>query len=339
VHEAGGTIGVFRHAVNGDELDNDYFAHGTRTLQKGKTNRVLTKSFAKGANALDEAGFESLIAELRPRLHRYCARMTGSVIDGEDVLQEALVKALAALPRAETVANPTAWLFRIAHNTALDFLRRTSRYELASDEVLATVPDPTDVVADRQVVEAGLGTCMRLPVLQRSTVILKDVLGYSVEETSAIIDGTVPSVKSALQRGRDQLRKFTQEPEEASVPALPEPEARRLAYYIDRFNARDFDAVRVMLAEDVRLDLVNRLQWQGKKKVGEYFTGYEGAHHWYFAAGSVEGRSAILVLDPNDHAKPPNYFVLLDWRDDKIVAIRDFLYASYAMDGAEIAFG
>jgi RNA polymerase sigma-70 factor, ECF subfamily len=303
------------------------------TISKGETNRDPQKLFEKGAQALDEASLERLIAELRPRLHRYCARMTGSVIDGEDVLQEALVKALATLSRGETVANPSGWLFRIAHNAALDFLRRHSRYEFAPEEMLEAIADPVDVVADRQIVAAGLSTFMRLPALQRSTVILKDVLGYPVEEIARIIDGTVPSVKSALQRGREQLRKITQEPEDEPIPALAEADERRLAHYIDRFNARDFDAVRAMLAEDVRLDLVNRLQWQGSKKVGEYFAGYDAAHHWYFAAGSVEGRAAILVLDPNDRTKPPSYFILLSWQDGKIVSIRDFLYASYVMDG------
>jgi RNA polymerase sigma-70 factor, ECF subfamily len=290
-----------------------------------------------GEEGLDEAALESLIAELRPTLHRYCARMTGSAIDGEDVLQEALVKALQALPRAEEPANPPGWLVRIAHNAALDFLRRKSRYEFASDAALEAVADPEDVVGDRQIVAASLGTFMRLPVIQRSTVILKDVMGYSVEEIAAIIDGTVPSVKSALQRGREQLRKIAREPEEARVPALPEPEARRLANYIDRFNARDFDALRAMLAEDVRLDLVNRLQWRGAPKVGEYFRRYEAARHWHFGAGFVEGRAAVLVLDPNDRARPPQYFILLDWRGDEIAGIRDFLYASYVMESAAVA--
>ncbi|HJX20792.1 MAG TPA: RNA polymerase sigma factor, partial [Steroidobacteraceae bacterium] len=61
------------------------------------------------------AGFEQLLAELRPKLHRYCARMTGSVIDGEDVLQEAMAKAIEAFPHAGPIAHPGGWLFRIAH--------------------------------------------------------------------------------------------------------------------------------------------------------------------------------------------------------------------------------
>ncbi|MBV8835642.1 MAG: RNA polymerase sigma factor, partial [Alphaproteobacteria bacterium] len=74
------------------------------------------------------AAFERQLAALRPKLHRYCARMTGSAIDGEDVVQDALIKALEAFDR-EPVASPEAWLFRIAHNTALDHLRRRARQD------------------------------------------------------------------------------------------------------------------------------------------------------------------------------------------------------------------
>src|SRR6478735_10803288 len=70
---------------------------------------------------------ERLLIAMRPKLHRYCARMTGSVIDGEDVLQDALIKAVEAFPAAGPIGNPEGWLFRIAHNTALDFLRRRNR--------------------------------------------------------------------------------------------------------------------------------------------------------------------------------------------------------------------
>jgi RNA polymerase sigma-70 factor, ECF subfamily len=69
---------------------------------------------------------EQLLGELRPRLHRYCARMTGSVIDGEDVVQETLLKAMEAAPAAGPIANPEGWLFRIAHHAALDFRPWTS---------------------------------------------------------------------------------------------------------------------------------------------------------------------------------------------------------------------
>ena len=72
---------------------------------------------------------ERLLLAMRPKLHRYCARMVGSVIDGEDVLQDALIKAVEAQSIAGAIGNPEGWLFRIAHNTALDFLRRRNRQE------------------------------------------------------------------------------------------------------------------------------------------------------------------------------------------------------------------
>jgi len=77
------------------------------------------------------AAFDRLLGELRPKLHRYCTRMTGSVIDGEDVVQEALVKAIEASRDMGSIAHPEGWLFRIAHNAALDFLRRRARQDAA----------------------------------------------------------------------------------------------------------------------------------------------------------------------------------------------------------------
>jgi RNA polymerase sigma-70 factor (ECF subfamily) len=199
--------------------------------------------------------------------------------------------------------------------------------------------DPEDPLHDRQIVAVSLRTFMRLPVMQRSTVILKDVLGYTVEETCAITATTIPAVKSALQRGRERLRELAQEPENSRLPDLPDFERVRLTEYIERFNARDFDTIRAMLADDVRLDLVNRLQMQGRAKVEQYFYRYAEESHWYLAPGFVDGRAAILVYDPLDLAGPPRYFVLLEWKDGTIADIRDFLYARYAMEGADIVAG
>src|SRR2546421_7908321 len=95
--------------------------------------------------------FDRLAAELRPKLHRYCARMTGSVIDGEDVVQEALANAIEAFPDAGTVLHAESWLFRIAHNAALDFLRRRARQDAArSNEDPDMIVDPVTVAEDRQ---------------------------------------------------------------------------------------------------------------------------------------------------------------------------------------------
>src|ERR1700755_2818117 len=152
---------------------------------------------------------EPLLAAMRPKLHRYCARMVGSVIDGEDVLQDALIKAVEALQSVTPVVNPEGWLFRIAHNTALDFLRRHNRQEaLHSAEEVEMIADRLDDVESRQIAATTLPTLMRLPVAQRSSVILMDVLGCSLAEVCDIMDFSLPAVKAALHRGRTQLREF-----------------------------------------------------------------------------------------------------------------------------------
>jgi RNA polymerase sigma-70 factor (ECF subfamily) len=281
---------------------------------------------------------EQLLGELRPRLHRYCARMTGSVIDGEDVVQETMLKATAAAPAAGPIANPEGWLFRIAHHAALDFLRRRAREEARhSNEDLDMIAAVRNSVEDRQIVAASLRTFMRLPVSQRSSVILSDVLGHSLQETCEIVGGNVPAVKAALQRGRVRLRALAAQPDDAPVPALAEPERTRLKTYVERFNAHDFDAVRAMLAEDVRLELVNRVRLDGKKSVAPYFGNYATRPHWRFIAGFVDDRPAILVYDADDPDERLKYFVLLDWAGEKVVGIRDFVFARYAMEGAELA--
>ena len=285
----------------------------------------------------DRSDFDRALAELRPKLHRYCARMTGSVIDGEDVVQDALVKAIEALPRTGSIENPEGWLFRIAHNAALDYLRRHTRQAAAhAHEDMDMIADPADPVRDHQIAAASLRTFMRLPAAQRGIVILTDVLGYSPQEVSDVMGSSIAAVKSALQRGRMRLRELAQEPDDRPPPALSEPERARLTTYVERFNARDFDTVRSMLADDVKLDLVNRLRLSGRTEVGAYFTNYGRVHNWRFVPGFVEGQPAILVSDPNDGSERTKYFILLTWADDGLVGIRDFLFASYAMDGAEV---
>jgi len=280
--------------------------------------------------------FETMLSAMRPTLHRYCARMTGSAVDGEDVVQDAMLKAITARGSVGPLDNPEGWLFRIAHNAALDFLRRRQRtVQLGTEEELAMVAAPDQ--PDPDIATASLRTFLRLPALQRSTVILKDVLGHSLDEISAITGATKPAVKSALQRGRARLRELATEPDDIELPMLSEAMRARLVAYVEGFKVGDFDAVRAMLADDVKLDLVATLQKRGKGEVGEYYGAYDAARErWAFAAGAVDGRAAMLVYDREVSLDAPAYFVVLDFEGGLVSSIHDFLYARYAMEGATV---
>ena len=275
--------------------------------------------------------FEDCLKALRPRLHRYCARMTGSAVNGEDVLQDALVKALKARAQGVEVDNLEGWLFRVAHNASLDFLRDRSRnavVSLTEDLEASPIPEP-DIIA------ISFQTFLRIPELQRCAVILKDVLGHSVEEIANIVDCTPAAAKSALQRGRAALRRLAQAPEDARLPLMSDSDRRKIAAYVRLFRTGDFDAIRAMLADDVKLDLVNRLQLEGRDKIGLYFTRYGEETKWMFALGSVEGQPAMLVFDSTGPMERPAHFVLIDWSESRIVKIRDFLFAPYVLEAIE----
>ncbi len=273
---------------------------------------------------------EAALPSLRPDLHRYCARMTGSVIDGEDVLQECLLRATRALKDGAAVDDLRAWLFRIAHNAAID-LFRARRRETAMKQELAREEPPFDEMPRHSTVADTLRPFLRLTPKQRSSVILRDVLGYSASQVADMTDSSVASVKSALHRGRQLLKGL--DPDEATPP-LGESEKRKLARYADCFNAHEFDRLRDMLSEEVRLELVAIEDRKGREGVGGYYGNYSKRLDWIMAPGSVEGRPAVLAFDRDDPAGPPVYFILLKFDGDRVVAIRDFRYARYVMTDA-----
>mgnify|MGYP002651037709 FL=1 len=263
--------------------------------------------------------------------------MTGSVIDGEDIVQEVCVKAIEAAADGEAVDNVEGWLFRIAHNAALDFLRRRNRQRAAlSDEAADMIADPT-ADADRLVAAAAsLRAFMALTAIERSSVILMDVLGYHLDEIGFITGSSIPSIKAALHRGRARLRELASESDERPWPALSAAESARLSEYAALFNARDFDTIRDMLADDVRLELVNRSRMKGKE-VANYFGNYAKVRDWHVTPGLIDGQPAVLVREGDDPSVPPSYFIMLEWADGKIVSIRDFRYARYVVESAGVA--
>jgi RNA polymerase sigma-70 factor (ECF subfamily) len=278
--------------------------------------------------------FLEMVAEIRPELHRYCSRLCGSAIDGEDVVQETLAKAFYALGVEAELPPLRPWLLRIAHNTAIDFLRR---YERRFVEPMAEPPEPAVPAGGGEamapdVVRASLSSFVALPVLSRSAVILKDVLGCSLEEIAEAIGSTVPAVKAALWRGRSGLRA---QPRPDVTPWRDRPEtspAERalLDRYCALFNARDWEGLQRLLAEECRLDLVARSSRRGKRQIAPYFGNY-AREQLRVARARAEGRDLLAVFRPGSSAAPV-YVIALEGDGEHVTFIRDYRYVPYLVN-------
>jgi RNA polymerase sigma-70 factor (ECF subfamily) len=284
-----------------------------------------------------QARFLTLVEQVRPELHRYCARMTGSIADGEDVVQDALARAYCELSEMKEIPALRPWLFRIAHNRAIDYLRRYERrmgeplddaFDLPGDSVL----EPENAALRDDAVRTAISRFLELPAAQRSCVILKDVLEHSLEEIGAMLQLSIPAVKSALSRGRLRLRELSKVPEPANALRSVSP---ALIRYADLFNARDWDGVRAMLVEDVKLDLVHRLKITGPPVGAIYLTNYAAASDWHLVPAWLDGREVLAVFRQPSDARP-TYFIELAISGDRIAVIRDFRYVPYITREAAI---
>jgi RNA polymerase sigma-70 factor (ECF subfamily) len=267
--------------------------------------------------------FLELVAEFRPELHRYCSRLVGSAIDGEDVVQETLAKALYALGMQPDLPPLRPWLLRIAHNTGIDFLRR---YDRRFVESVAELPEPAlaDEPVPPDVMRASLSSFVALPVMQRSAVILKDVLGCTLEEIAETTGRSVLAVKAALVRGRASLRAQT-EPDVVPWRDHPEtsPDERAvLDRYCALFNARDWSGVQALLSEECRLDLVAKASRRGRAQIVPYF-GNDAQEDTRVAVAKVEGRHLLAVFRPASSPRP-TYVIALECEGGAVRLIRDY---------------
>ncbi|HEX9248061.1 MAG TPA: sigma-70 family RNA polymerase sigma factor, partial [Gemmatimonadaceae bacterium] len=233
--------------------------------------------------------FLETVSNLRPQLHQYCSRMVGSVLDGEDVVQDALFQAYRKLESFDDRRPLKPWLFRIAHNQCIDFLRRRQVRQDAEAEVAVQ-----DAVAPKDPVGRGIERAIErlvltLPPKERASVLLKDVLDYSLEEIAELVDSTVGGVKAALNRGRAKL---------ASLPELskrsrpvPNPEAEQLlGLYVERFNRNDWDGLRELITDDARVRVADI--YFGPLTGSPYFGRYQRlTTPWRVAVGEVDGES------------------------------------------------
>lgn len=248
-----------------------------------------------------------------------------------------MVRYKTAAAHAEANEELVRAVFDELRSRAPEGLRYAS-YRLADGVTfvhLATlqVPDENPLVAgfedklDPAVVRAALARFLVLPATQRNAVILKDVLGHSLEETAETMGTTSMAVKAALVRGRAKL--LEPAPDQAKVDATTRAELDR---YASLFNARDWDGVRALVSDDCRLDLVSKSQRRGKQ-VGMYFGRYE-KENVTLRVVRLEGRLALAAHVAG--AARAAYFILLDFEAGRVTSIRDFRYVPYIAAEAEL---
>jgi RNA polymerase sigma-70 factor (ECF subfamily) len=275
--------------------------------------------------------FLETIADLRPRLHRYCSRMTGSVMDGEDIVQDALFQAYRKLDTFDDDRALTPWLFQIAHNRCIDFLRR--RQVRRGAEAASVQPDfftPADPIG-HGVMHAVEHLVMALAPKERACVLLKDVFDYSLEETAELIGSTEGGVKSALKRGRSKLDSL---PSRSGAPPLENSEASRLLHlYVERFNRRDWDGIRELITADARLLVADR--FEGPLADAPYFGRYESlTKPWQMALGNVEGRPTVIALRQANGQWIAHGIVRVEVSEDSITRVVDYSHCPWVLAAA-----
>jgi RNA polymerase sigma-70 factor, ECF subfamily len=277
--------------------------------------------------------FLETIRHLRPSLHRYCSRMTGSVLDGEDVVQDALFLAYRKLDTFEDGRPLEPWLFRIAHNQCIDSLRRRRvRRGAEAEAVVEDAVAPTEATG-HGVTRAIEHVVLALPPKERACVLLKDVFDYSLEEIAELVDSTVGGVKAALNRGRSKLSKLSPAPNASRATAESAEATQLLELYVDRFNRRDWEGLRELISADAQVRVADR--FTGPLAQSPYFGRYERlATPWRVALGVVDGERVAIVLRRAQDSWVPDSIARITQSNGRIVGVGDYKHCPWILPAA-----
>ena len=268
-----------------------------------------------------ESPDRDLVASLEPHrreLTGYCYRMLGSGFDAEDAVQEVMLRAWRGAEDFQGRSSLRSWLYRIATNVCLDMLRAGQRRAqpmdlstpwsadtplpaptpegtwvspIADDRVLPPEADPADTAALRDSVRlAFVAALQHLPPRQRAVLILREVLRWQATEVAELLDTSVASVNSALQRARATLGESDVATESAGATAIDEEHQALLARYVDAFERYDITALVSLIHEDATFTMPPFPLW---------LRGTEDIAKWYVGQGAACEGSRLLPVQAN----------------------------------------
>ena len=302
-----------------------------------------------------KAGVESQLDEHRTELVAYCYRMLGSAFEAEDAAQESLFRAWRAYDRFEGRASLRSWLYRIATNVCLDMLgssqRRARPMDLgpastADSSVPAPLPesvwiepipdsrvlpggDPSEVAVARDTVRlAFVAALQHLPPKQRSVLILREVLAWSAAEVAELLDTSVASVNSALQRARATLAQ-AEIADTDPIRPLDADQRDLLARYVDAFERYDMNALAKLLHEDATLSMPPLSLWlRGPEQIRAWMLGTgSGCRGSKLIPAAANGTPAFGQYRPSGPGgrHEPWALVVLEISGGRIAGVNSFL--------------
>jgi RNA polymerase sigma-70 factor (ECF subfamily) len=303
----------------------------------------------EAARAGDERAFAELVVPHRRELTVHCYRMLASADDADDALQETLLAAWRSLATFEGRSSLRAWLYRIATNVCLRMAERRPARVLSFDAGPARDPlgdlgdpradagwlgplvesadDPAELLSRRETIElAYIAALQHLPANQRAVLILRDVLDFSAAECAGLLDTSVGSVTSALQRARatvaDRIPDRTQQVERARAEDRGVVDA-----FVAAFERGDVPALVALLSEDVRFTMPPLPAWfDGITDVGAFLEHRSLITPWRVTRRvEVNGQPGLVGMQQMDGEWRPGAVMVLSFRDERIDWIASFL--------------